>query len=105
MLLPSLRPSLPALGAALLLAALPAFAEGPTEPRNRLYVGTWTVGRYYPAGFDQQLELTFKQRIGDSEDLLFKTRSWQVGAMGAWNPANWSARVQAMVEPIAVFQL
>lgn len=105
MLLPSLRPSLPALGAALLLAALPALAEGPTEPHDRLIASTWMVGRYYPAGADLVGTLTFKQRIGDSEDVLYKTRSWQVGVMGAWNPANWSARVEAMVEPIAVFQL
>jgi hypothetical protein len=101
MLLPSLRHSLPAL----LLLAAPAFAEGPTEPRDRVIAGTWTVGRYYPIGFDQQVSLAFRQRIGDSEDILYKTRFWQVGAMGAWNPANWSARVEATVEPIAVFQL
>src|SRR6185295_2927373 len=95
--LPSLRPALRALGAALLLAALPALAEGPTEPHDRLIAGTWTVGRVSPIGFDQQVSLTFKERIGDSEDLLFKTRSWQVGVMGAYNPANWSARVEAMV--------
>ncbi|HYV44332.1 MAG TPA: hypothetical protein VFA20_05690 [Myxococcaceae bacterium] len=103
--LPSLRPALRALGAALLLAALPALAEGPTEPHDRLIAGTWTVGRVSPIGFDQQVSLTFKERIGDSEDLLFKTRSWQVGVMGAYNPANWSARVEAMVEPVAFFQL
>jgi len=103
--LPSLRPALRVLGAALLLAALPALADGPTEPHDRLIAGTWTVGRVSPIGFDQQVSLAFKERIGDSEDLLFKTRSWQVGVMGAYNPANWSARVEAMVEPVAVFQL
>ncbi len=102
----SLRPCLPLWSAAALLAAAPALAaDAPPEPRNRLVASTFTVGRYYPIGLDQQLTLTFRQRIGDSEDILYKTRFWSVGAMGAWNPANWSARVEAMVEPIAVFQL
>ncbi|HEY8211503.1 MAG TPA: hypothetical protein VIG99_28665 [Myxococcaceae bacterium] len=107
MLLPTSRPSLPLLGAALWLAAAPALAdaENLVEPRNRLVGSTWTVGRYNPLGFDQQVTMTFKQRIGDSDDILFKTRSWQVGVMGGWNPANWSARAEAMVEPIAFFQL
>ena len=105
------RSCLPLLGAAVLLAAAPAFSAepsgppGPPEPRNRLVAGTFTVVRYNPIGLDQQLSLTFRQRIGDSDDILYKTRFWSVGAMGAWNPANWSARVEAMFEPIAVFQL
>ncbi len=103
--LPALRPALPLLGAALLLWAAPTPAEDLVEPQNRLIASTWTVGRYNPIGLDQQVTMTFKQRIGDSNDILFKTRSWQVSAMGGWNPANWTARVEAMVEPIAVFQL
>src|SRR5262249_47245937 len=103
--LPALRPALPLLGAALLLLAAPAPAEDLVEPQSRLIASTWTVGRYYPIGLDQQVTVAFKQRIGDSNDILFKPRSWQVSVMGGWNPANWTARVEAMVEPIAVFQL
>ena len=104
----SLRPPLPLLSLAALLAAAPALADDAPrllEPRNRLVASTFTVLRYHPIGLDQQVTLAFRQRIGDSEDILFKSRFWSVGAMGAWNPANWSARVEAMVEPIAVFQL
>jgi len=100
------RPSVPRLAALLLLAAASARADGGfQEPRHRLIATTFTVGRVYPIGLDQQVTLTLKQRIGDSEDLLFKTRFWSIGAMGGWNPANWTARVEALVEPIAVFQL
>jgi hypothetical protein len=90
---------------ALAEAARAADEPAPSPAATRLIASTFTVARYYPAGADQQIALKLKQRIGDSEDLLFRTRFWSVEAMGAWNPANWSARVSAEVEPIAVFQL
>ena len=105
------RPRLPLLGVAVLLAAAPALAaepsgpSGPPEPRNRLVASTFSVIRLFPTGLDQQVTLGFRQRIGDSDDILYKTRFWSVSAMGGWNPANWSARAEAMVEPIAIFQL
>src|SRR5215212_9019113 len=101
----SLRSFLPLLGAAMLLAVAPALAAAPPEPRNRLVLSHWTLARYYPIGLDQQAIVAFRQRIGDSDDILYRTRFWQLSVMGAWNPANWSARVEAVVEPIAVFQL
>src|SRR5262245_12106737 len=101
----SLRPFLRLLSTAVLLSAAPALAADPPEPRERYTLGTFLVGRYNPIGFDLQGTLGYRQRIGDSDDLLFKTRFWSLSMMGGWNPANWSARVEAMVEPIAVFQL
>lgn len=96
---PAARPAL------LLLLAATASAAGESSPDTRLIASTFTVVRYYPIGLDQQLTLKLRQKIGDSEDILFRSRYWSLEAMGAWNPANWSARVAAEVEPIAVFQL
>jgi hypothetical protein len=93
---------------AMIASATPALAadgDRPMEPRDRLMVTTFTVGRYNPIGLEQEAMAIFKRRIGDSDELLFRTRFWSIGAGGAFNPANWTAKVEAEVEPIAVFQL
>jgi hypothetical protein len=90
------------------VAALAVIASAPpalASDGERLMVTTLTVARYYPIGLDKQGMAIFKQRIGDSDELLFRTRFWSIGAGGAFNPANWTAKLEAEVEPIAVFQL
>jgi hypothetical protein len=74
-------------------------------PKEQLLFYSLVVGRHYPIGADAQGALQFKKRIGDSEDLLLKTRFWSLGVVGTWNPAEWSVGAAAEVEPLAVFQL
>lgn len=74
-------------------------------PRNNLLLTTFFVGRYYPIGLDAQVSLVYQRHLGDSQELLWKTRFVGVSATATYNPAEWSLQAAAQWEPIAVFQL
>jgi hypothetical protein len=73
--------------------------------RDQVLFTTLLLGRYNPIGLDAQGSLAFQHPIGESDDLLLKTRFWSIQATGTYNPAEWSGSVAAEIEPIAVFQL
>jgi hypothetical protein len=91
--------------AVLLLWGAVAGAEPAVAPRQRLTLSSVLIGRYYPIGADLQGRLAFTQRMGDSEELLWRTRFWRVEGSATYNPASWSVGLAADFEPIAVFQL
>lgn len=90
--------------AAALFAAAPAKAQDAPE-RNRYLVSTFFVTRFLPFGLDAQASLTFNHHIGNSEDILFKTRFLSLTGTATYNPAEWSVQAALEYEPIAVFQL
>lgn len=91
--------------AALIASTAVAQPVAAPPPDARVVLNTFTVIRANPIGLDLQGTLGYRKRIGDSEELLWKSRHYSLNAMATINPANATLQAFAVVEPIAVFQL
>ncbi|MDQ3262281.1 MAG: hypothetical protein M3Y59_01275 [Myxococcota bacterium] len=87
------------------LASFAALAQ-PAPPRDpRLLLNTFTVVRLNPLGADLQATVSYVTPIGDSDDRMWRTRFWSLGAKATVNPAEASVQGIFEYEPLAMFQL
>ena len=94
------------LGGGLVAVLLASSAWAQSAPReSRLVLNHFAVLRLHPLGADLRETVTFVNPIGDSEDRLWKTRFWSVGATATINPAEGGLQAFFEFEPIAVFQV